>query len=172
MALFGKTGPAAVFPQASRQHTAVDGLAVATATAVAVLGAMQLFVPALASPLTGLEAGAGSQIIAVQWLALSVLLLVGGISRLRPVSIFAAEFLMIGAIAACIIMVFRTSYSVAALVHGAIAAMAFACSGLARLFDKAELKRELRFVREQARSDTEPDAAGTTAAPSVRDMGQ
>ncbi len=151
MALFGKVDPAGKIPQAPKQHTAVDGLAVATATAVAVLGGMQLFAPLFASPLTGLEAGIASEIIAVQWLAMAVLLMLGGITRLRAVSIFAAEFLLFGALAACVVMLLTAASSVAVLVHGGIAAMAFACSGMARLFDKAELKRELRFVREQAK---------------------
>lgn len=134
----------------AKQNGVIDLLAVATGTAAGALGAVQLFAPFMGGPLTGLDNSVGSQLVALQWLVLAGLLLVGGITHIRVVSIFAAEFLMIGALSALAINLWYDHQSLAVFVHGAIAAMAFSCSGFARLTDKADLKRELKIMRQQA----------------------
>lgn len=141
-----------------KQNTAIDLLAVVAGTATGALGAAQIFVPIIAYPLTGLESGLASQIVGLQWLVIAGLLLLGGILRVRVVTIFAAEFLTIGAGVALTVVLFNDPKSVAVIVHAAMALMAFACSGFARLTDKADLKKELRFEQERAKlAQSSPD---------------
>lgn len=162
--MFGKkssTAGASPSPISIRMKSsapAIDSLAVITAIAAAGLGGGQLFAPLAAAPLSGLEDSLASRILAVQWLFLAGLLLLGGATRLRVVTIFAAEFLMIGSLAALAVTVYAEPGSVAPFTHGAIAVLAFACSGFARLTDKADLKKELRLLREHAGTPTPPPA--------------
>lgn len=129
---------------------AVDLLATVVGTAVAAMAGAQFLFPWAASPLTGFEPGLATDVLALIWGLLGVLLLMAATMRLRVLTIFAAEFLfMIGA-AAAVVIFFRDPGSVALMTHAAVAGLAFASSGVARLADKAELRRELRLVREQA----------------------
>lgn len=143
----GKTAP-----KPKKQTSAIDLLAVICATFTGALGITQFFAPLVASPLTGLDAGIGSQVIALQWTVMAGLLLLGSVFRARVVTIFAAEFLMIGSAAALGVVLLNDPKSIAVFVHGAVAVLAFASSGFSRLSDRAEMKRELRLLRENNRS--------------------
>lgn len=141
---------------ARRDSAAVDHIAAAGATIVAALGAVQTLAPTMASPLTGIEGGTGAQIVGAQWAILGVLLAAGGLFRMRVLTIFAAEFLLIAGLAALIVTAFQQPDAVHLIVHGSVAFIGLASSGLARLTDKADLKRELRIARETARQAQAP----------------
>ena len=140
---------------------AVDHIATITGILILGLGVTQLVSPVLAAPLTGIAPGTGAEILAVQWVVLGGLLAVGGIIRTRVVTIFAAEFVMISAVAALAVTLFNQLDLVPLLVHGAMAFLALVSSGFARLTDKADLKRELRLMREEASLGRESGAHST-----------
>lgn len=133
---------------ANRKSQVVDLVAVIAATCLASLGVLQLIAPALAAALTGIEAGLAGEILAVQWLLMAALLFVGGVLHMRVVTIFAAEFVVIGSLAAFFIALVRSPDAMPMFVHGAIVLLALGSSGFARLTDKAELKREVHLLRE------------------------
>lgn len=110
--------------------------------------------PIFAAPLTGLDNGIGSQIIGLLWSLLGGLLAVGGILRVRVLTIFAAEFLLLLGLTALILIFIRQIEPIALLVHGAVAFVGLINSGLARLVDKAEIKRELVIAREIEKAHT------------------
>lgn len=133
---------------------AVDHFAFICAIIIIGLGIIQLFMPIFAAPLTGLDNGIGSQIIGLLWSLLGGLLAVGGILRVRVLTIFAAEFLLLLGLAALILIFIRQVEPIALLVHGAVAFVGLINSGLARLVDKAEIKRELVIAREIEKAHT------------------
>lgn len=135
----------------ARSGGAVDHVAAASAVLVAGLGLTQIFAPVLAAPLTGIEASTGAQIVGLQWSLLGGLLAFGGLFRMRVVTIFAAEFLFLSGIAALIVSVINRPDMMPILVNGAVAFVGLISSGLARLTDKAEMKRELQIARESAK---------------------
>jgi hypothetical protein len=143
-------------PLRSRSGEAVDHIAAASGVPVLILAAAQLLAPSMATPLTGLEAGTASAILAAQWAALGGLLLFGGVTQTRAVAIFAADFLIIAGLAGAIVCLFTQSSLTAIITHGIIAALGFLTSSLSRLTDKADLKRELIMMREQASHEREP----------------
>ncbi|MEL7453749.1 MAG: hypothetical protein AAGJ50_10305 [Pseudomonadota bacterium] len=130
---------------------AVDHVAAASAVLVAGLGLTQIFLPPLAAPLTGIEGSTGAQIVGLQWALLSGLLAFGGLFRMRVVTIFAAEFLFLTGVAAAIVSAINHPDMIPLLVNGAVAFVGLINSGLARLVDKADMKRELRIARETAK---------------------
>ena len=148
--------------RANHSGGAVDHVAAAGAALVAALGAAQIFAPALVSPMTGIENGTGAQIVGAQWALLGGLLAAGGLFRLRVLTIFAAEFLLIAGLAAMIVVSIKQPNMVHVLIHGGVAFIGLTSSGLARLSDKADLKRELRIARETAKQAHEN---AKTAAP-------
>ena len=135
-----------------RQGGAVDHIAAVTAMFVAGLGAVQLFSPILVNPMTGFESGVASQIIAIQWAVFGALLFIGGLFRIRVLTISAAEFLMLVGLSGLAANLLHEGAAVPLIVHGAIAFAGLLNSGLARLTDKAELKRELQLMRAEAKS--------------------
>lgn len=152
-------------PHRTRSGVAVDHIAAATGVPVLVLAAIQLAAPAMAGPITGLEQGAASAILAVQWAMLGGLLVIGGITRTRAVAIFAADFLIIAGLAGAIVCLFAQSSLTAIIMHSAIAALGFVSSSFARLTDKADLKCDLRLLQEQAKPAVEPAAPPPEATP-------
>ncbi|MGY6550315.1 MAG: hypothetical protein ACXIT4_00275 [Erythrobacter sp.] len=144
-------------PQRTRPGAAVDHIAAATGVPVLVLAVTQLAAPGMAAPITGLEPGAASAILAVQWAALGGLLLIGGIMRMRAVAIFAADFLIITGLSGAIVSLFAQTSLMPVIIHSAIAALGFLSSSFARLTDKADLKRDLRLLREQAKPVPKPE---------------
>lgn len=130
---------------------AVDHVAAASAVVVAGLGLAQLFVPLMAAPLTGIESSTGAQIVGLQWALLGGLLAFGGVFRMRVVTIFAAEFLFLCGVAAAIVSAINHPDMMPLLVNSAVAFVGLANSGLARLVEKADMKRELRIARETAK---------------------
>lgn len=137
-------------PARSRSGGAVDHIAAATGIMVLALAVTQLVAPEVASPLTAIDRGTAGGILALQWIALGGLLSVGGIIRTRAVSIFAADFLMISGIAGVAVCLFEQQPIIPIVIHAAVAALGFISSSFARLTDKADLKRDLRLMREQA----------------------
>lgn len=142
---------------------AVDHVAAASAVLVAGLGLTQLFMPLIAVPLTGIEGSTGAQIVGLQWALLGGLLAFGGLFRMRVVTIFAAEFLLLTGVAAAIVSAINHPDMMPLLVNGAIAFVGLINSGLARLVDKADMKRELRIARETAKIASAPVAKNTDA---------
>ncbi|QUL38360.1 hypothetical protein [Erythrobacter sp. JK5] len=140
-----------------RSGGAVDHVAAASAVMVIGLGVMQLAAPFFTSPLTGMEAGTGGTIIAVQWIVFGAILATGGLLRMRVVTMFAAEFLLIAGVVAAIVTMLGNHEPIPLLVHGAIAFVGLTNAGLARLTDSADLKRELRLAKESARMSREDE---------------
>lgn len=143
--------------QAVRAGGAIDHIAAATAVPILGLGLTQLVAPLFATPLTGVESGTAGTILAVQWLTFGAILAVGGLFRMRAVAIFAAEFLFVTGLASIAVVTLTMNDPIPLLVHGVVAVVGLITSGLARLTDKAELKRELRFAKataEEARKAT------------------
>lgn len=136
--------------RAPRTGGAVDHIAAATGVSVLVLGVVQLVAPDWIAPFTGIEPGTGAAILGVLWASLGGLLTIGGIIRTRVVTIFAAEFVLIAALAALGVTLVTNPEFIPLLLHGAMAFFGLLSSGFARLTDKADLKRELRLMREQA----------------------
>lgn len=132
-----------------------DPIAVATALMVAGLGIFQLFMPAFVQPLTGFEAGMATQVIGLQWIVLGVLLAAGGLFRTRVLTIFASEYLLLVGLIGVGASLLHRGDAVPLMVHGAIAFTGFFNAGIARLTDKADLKRELRIARETAKQANE-----------------
>ncbi len=147
----------------SKSGGAVDHVAAASAVLVAGLGLTQLFMPLLAAPLTGIESSTGAQIVGLQWAILGGLLAFGGLFRMRVLTIFAAEFLLICGVAAAIVSAINHPDMMPLLVNGAIAFVGLINSGLARLVDKADMKRELRIARETAKLANLPATNSTDA---------
>lgn len=143
-------------PRAPRTGGAVDHVAAATGVPILVLGVVQLVSPYWAAPLTGIEPGTGAAVLGLLWAGLGGLLAIGGIIRTRVVSIFAAEFVLMIALAAVAVTLVTQPEFIPLLVHGAMAFFGLLSSGFARLTDKADLKRELRLMREQATISREP----------------
>lgn len=135
----------------SKSGGAVDHIAAATAVLVAGLGLTQLFMPLVAAPLTGIESSTGAQVVGLQWALLGGLLAIGGLFRMRVVTIFAAEFLFISGVAAAIVSAINHQDMIPLLINGAVAFVGLSNSGLARLVEKADMKRELRITREKAK---------------------
>ncbi|MEM7688073.1 MAG: hypothetical protein AAF291_03545 [Pseudomonadota bacterium] len=129
---------------------AVDHIAAASAVMVTGLGVAQVLVPLVATPLTGIENGTAGIILAVQWIVFGAVLAVGGLFRMRVVTIFAAEFLLVAGLAAGAVIMLFTPDPIPLFVHGAVALVGLINSGLARLTDKAELKRELSLAKARA----------------------
>lgn len=100
--------------------------------------------------------GTASAILAAQWAALGGLLLFGGVTQTRAVEIFAADFLIIAGLAGAIACLFTQASLTAIITQGMIAALGLLTSSLSRLTDKADLKRELVMMREQANHEREP----------------
>ncbi|NJS13993.1 MAG: hypothetical protein HC788_04475 [Sphingopyxis sp.] len=80
--------------------------------------------------------------------------------------------MLIAALAAVAVMLTTKPELIPLLVHGSMAFFGLLSSGFARLTDKAELKRELRLMREQAglgpnlgQDGNMPDQTGQTIAP-------
>ncbi len=157
--------------KAPRTGGAVDHIAAASGVPILVLGVVQLVSPDLAAPLTAIEPGTGSAILGVLWAVLGGLLTFGGIIRTRIVAIFAADFVLIAALAAVAVTLFSQPEFIPLMVHGAMAFFGLLSSSFARLTDKADLKRELRLMREQATISRETrqsrfdDQADRTSAP-------
>lgn len=134
---------------------AVDHIAAAAAVPIIGLGIAQIVTPLLAAPFTGIEDGTGGQIIGLQWAVFGAILAFGGLFRMRVLTIFAAEFLLIAGIVVVAVNAMTGPEFMPLLVNGAVAGVGLVCSGLARLTDKAELKRELRIAREHAKLASE-----------------
>ncbi|MEO1220621.1 MAG: hypothetical protein AAFY42_04620 [Pseudomonadota bacterium] len=147
----------------SKSGGAVDHVAAASAVLVAGLGLAQLFMPLMAAPLTGIEGSTGAQIVGLQWALLGGLLAFGGLFRMRVVTIFAAEFLFLTGVAAAIVSAINHPDMMPLLVNGAVALVGLINSGLARLVDKADMKRELRIARETAKLASAPVVNDTDA---------
>lgn len=154
-------------PTRSYSSAAVDHIASFTGIFVVALGAAQLIAPVMTAPLTGIEPGTAADVLGLQWAALGALLTLGGFLRTRVVTIFAAEFILISALAALTIVAIELHAIESLLIHGAMAVIGFLNSGFARLSDKAELKRELRLVREHANIARERDLAAEGDAPNA-----
>lgn len=166
-------------PKAARTGGAVDHIAAATGVPILVLGVAQLVAPVWTSPLTAIEPGTGAAILGVLWAVLGGLLTIGGVLRTRVVTIFAAEFVLITALAALAVILFTRPEFVPLLVHGAMAFFGLLSSGFARLTDKADLKQELRLMREQvslvreAREiESDNQTNRTTAAPTTENINE
>lgn len=139
-----------------------DPLAVATALMVAGLGVTQLIVPAFVNPMTGFESGMATQFIGLQWIVFGVLLATGGLFRTRVLTIFASEYLLLVGLIGVGASLLHRGDAVPLMVHGAIAFTGLLNAGIARLTDKADLKRELRIARETAK---QAHKAAQSAAP-------
>lgn len=137
-------------PKPVKQGGAVDHIAAVTAMFVAGLGFTQIFVPLLVNPMTGFEGGVAAQIIAIQWAVFGSLLFIGGLFRIRVLTIFSAEFLLLVGLSGLAANLIQQGAMVPLMVHGGIALAGLANSGLARLTDKAELKRELQLLKADA----------------------
>lgn len=131
---------------------AVDHIAAATGVMVAALGLWQMFAPLLATPFTGIEPGMAGQILGLQWAVFGALLALGGVLRTRVLTIFAGEFVALSALAALAVFLINQRGIESVLIYCLIAGLGFASSGVARLTDKAELRREIKLLREQAAS--------------------
>lgn len=153
----------------SKSGGAVDHVAATSAMLVAGLGLTQLFMPLAAAPLTGIESSTGAQIVGLQWALLGGLLAFGGLFRMRVVTIFAAEFLFISGVAAAIVSAINHPDMMPLLVNGAVAVVGLVNTGLARLVEKADMKRELRITREKAKiaSEAISNSAETKGAESA-----
>lgn len=149
-------GPGGTPLRRRRGIAAVDNIASLSGALIVSLGVAQIAFPLVAEPMTGLAASAAAHIIALQWVILGSLLLVGGLLRTRVVTIFAAEFVMISALATLAITFTRDPLLEPILIHAAILGLGLVNSGFARLTDKADLKRELRLMREQVALANEP----------------
>lgn len=147
-------------PIATRTGGGVDYIAAGTGVPILVLGVVQLVAPELVAPLTAVEPGTGAAILGVIWAVLGGVLAIGGIIRARVVTIFAAEFVLITALAALAVTLFRRPEFIPLLVHGTMAAFGLLSSGFARLTDKADLKRELHLMRERASLGSKGPATG------------
>lgn len=77
-------------------------------------------------------------------------------TQTRAVEIFAADFLIIAGLAGAIACLFTQASLTAIITQGMIAALGLLTSSLSRLTDKADLKRELVMMREQANHEREP----------------
>lgn len=129
----------------------VDILATITGTALLVLAFGQLLMPAASQPLSGIEPGIPGQILAVLWAVFGALLLIGGFTRLRVLTIFSGEFVTIVSLATLAVIMVHQPDIIALIIHGGLAALAFVSGGFARLSDKAEIKRELRLMQESVK---------------------
>ena len=137
-------------PAPARVGGAVDHIAAATGVAVLFAGVVQLVMPLAASPFTAVGTETSGVILAVLWTVLGGLLVAGGVFRVRPVSIFAADYLLVVGLAGVVVCLLAERAFTPVIFHGAVAGLGFVGSSFARLTDKAELKRDLRFAREQA----------------------
>lgn len=155
------------WPRAPRTGGAVDHIAAATGVPILVLGVVQLTAPNLVAPFTGIEPGTGTAILGVLWAFFGGLLAISGIIRTRVVAIFAAEFVLIAALAALAVTLVTRPDFIPLLVHGAMAFFGLLSSGFARLADKADLKRELRLIKEQATISREPRQTSPDDQPSL-----
>jgi len=154
-------------PTRSRPSAAVDHIAAFTGIFVVALGVAQLIAPVMTAPLTGIEPGTAADVLGLQWAALGAVLTLGGFLRTRVVTIFAAEFILISALAALTILAIELQAIESLLIHGAMAVIGFLNSGFARLSDKAELKRDLRLMREHASIVRERDPAAEGDSPNA-----
>lgn len=143
----------------ARSGAAVDHIASFTGIIAVAVGVTQLAAPVVTAPLTGIEPGTAADILGLQWASLGALLTAGGFLRTRVVTIFAAEFILISGLVALTIVALESKSIENLLIHGAMALIGFVNSGFARLSDKAELKKELRLLREQASMARERDTA-------------
>ena len=144
----------------AKQGGAVDHIAAVSAVLVAGLGLTQLFAPLLVSPMTGLESSTPAQMIAIQWILFGTLLAIGGLFKIRVLTIFAAEFLRLSGITGVAASMLHQGEMVPLLVHGAISFVGLTNSGLARLTDKAELKRALHFAKLKAEQVSKSNEMG------------
>ena len=138
-----------------------DPIAVATALMVAGLGVAQLFAPAFVDPLTGFESGMATKAIALQWIVFGGLLATGGLFRTRVLTIFASEYLFLVGLIGVGASLLQQGDAAPLMVHGAIAFTGMLNAGIARLTDKADLKRELRIARETAKQAQEHAKSAT-----------
>ncbi len=129
----------------------VDFLAVATGTLVIIMGVMQIVATPVVVPLSGLGSDITSEVIALQWAFLGLLLIVGGIAKTRVITVFAAEFLLLTSLAVIAILLWREPDSFAIATNTVIGALAFASAGSARLVENSEIKREISFARDHSR---------------------
>lgn len=116
IALAGNFKPARV----ERTGGAVDHVAAASAVLIVALGAAQLISPFLVSPCTGLKNGTASAVLALQW------------------------------IAGALVMMLQQRDPLPLAVQVGTALVGLQNSGLARLTDQVELKRELRLPKASA----------------------
>lgn len=145
-------------PLMKQSGGAVDHIAAGTGVFILALGIAGLVSPFWIAPLTGIEPGTGSAIVASQWVVFGALLLAGGVLRTRVVTIFAGEFVMISALVALAITLINNPGLINSLIHGSMAFLGLVSSGFARLTDRADLRRELVWMREQASTQAGNDA--------------
>lgn len=127
---------------------------------VAGLGIAQLLTPAFVNPLTGFETSMATQVIGLQWIVFGVLLATGGLFRTRVLTIFASEYLLLVGLIGVGASLLHRGDAIPLMVHGAIAFTGLLNAGIARLTDKADLKRELRIAREAAKQAHENAQSG------------
>ena len=144
------------------QSHAADRIAGLTGAVVMAFGMGELFAPLVLQPFTGLETGNGAAIIGALWSVLGLMLLFGGGARLRPVAIFAAEFLLLTSACGLAVMLWKSAGIIPVATHGAIAALCLVSTGLVRLTDRSELKKEIIRTREIFRPGRE-DGDGAQA---------
>ncbi|APG62028.1 hypothetical protein LPB140_03465 [Sphingorhabdus lutea] len=127
----------------------IDMIAFITGSAALAGGLLTLFAPLPIEMLTGMGEGIGADAVAAQWSIFGLLLIFGSAAKLRAISIFAAEFLLISSLCLLAILIWREAGSVSVGIQIAVAALAFITSGLARIADKVEMSRDLKLTRQQ-----------------------
>lgn len=146
-----------------RSHAA-DRIAGLAGAVVMAFGLGQLFAPLVLQPLTGLESGNGAALIGALWSVLGLMLLFGGGAKLRPIAMSAAELLLVTGACGLAVMLWKSAGILPVATHGTIAVLSLVSTGLVRLTDRSELKKEIIRARELARKMPEPAGEATSDA--------
>lgn len=129
------------------KRSVVDNIATCSGAIVMILGVAQLAGPVPLHLLIGMGSEAGAYIVGAQWAVFGMLLIFGGAIPIRPLATYAAEFLLLGSLCAIAILLLQQAGFLAVAVQVIIGALAFASSSSVRLADRAQIKRQLKYIR-------------------------
>lgn len=128
------------------KRSVVDNIATFSGGIIMIFGVAQLAGPAPLHLFIGMGSEAGAYIVGAQWTVFGILLILGGALPIRPLATYAAEFLLLGSICAVAILFFQQTGFLAIAVQVIIGGLAFASSSSVRLADRAQMKRQLKYI--------------------------
>lgn len=128
----------------------IDSIATGSGGVIMFLGILQLVGPGPLRLLIGMGSEAGAYIVAAQWAVFGFLLMMGGVFTIRPLTTYAAEFLLLSSSCAIAILFLLEAGIVSIGVQVFIAILAVASSSMMRMADRVEAKQKLRQNRAQS----------------------